>query len=104
MGGLIKLFTAPIRSIVRFPLVQLAGVVALITFLQAADDNTAFGQIFNILDKLVDSTVRLISAIFNVKSFTLHQIMAYIRIYDCLYLPCLSATAVFYASLDQCRS
>ena len=31
-------------------------------FLQAADDNSAFGQIFNLLDKLVDSTVRLVSA------------------------------------------
>src|ERR1700675_2661656 len=39
-------------------------------FLQAADDRSAFGQIFNGLDKLVDSTVRLVSAIFNVKSFT----------------------------------
>ena len=35
---LIKLLTAPIRSIVRFPLVQLAVVVTLITLLQAADD------------------------------------------------------------------
>jgi small-conductance mechanosensitive channel len=88
MGGLIKLFTAPIRSIVRFPLVQLAGVVALITFLQAADDNTAFGQIFNILDKLVDSTVRLISAIFNVKSFTRSWLISGFMI-AYIYLACL---------------
>ena len=67
---LIKLLTAPIRSIVRFPLVQLAVVVTLITLLQAADDKSAFGQLFNILDTLVDATVRLVSAIFNVKSFT----------------------------------
>ena len=45
-------------------------MVAVITLLQAADDRSAFGQIFNGLDKLVDSTVRLVSAIFNVKSFT----------------------------------
>src|SRR3984893_16714532 len=67
---LIKLLTAPIRSIVRFPLVQLAVVVTLITLLQAADDKAAFGQLFDLLDTLVDATVRLVSAIFNVKSFT----------------------------------
>jgi hypothetical protein len=68
--GLIKLLAAPIRSLVRFPLFQLAVVVAVIMFLQAADDGSVFGQIFNGLDKIVDSTVRLVSAIFNVKSFT----------------------------------
>ena len=68
--GMIKLLAAPIRSIVRFPLFQLAVVVAVIMLLQAADDKSAFGQIFNGLDKLVDSTVRSFSAVFNVKSFT----------------------------------
>jgi hypothetical protein len=68
--GVIKLLAAPIRSLVRFPLFQLVVVVAMITFLQAADDRSVFGQIFNGLDSLVDSTVRLVSAIFNVKSFT----------------------------------
>src|SRR6202165_1832032 len=68
--GMIKLLAAPIRSIVRFPLFQLAVVVAVILLLQAADDKSAFGQIFNGLDKLVDYTVRLFSAVFNVKSFT----------------------------------
>lgn len=68
--GMIKLLAAPMRSIVRFPLFQLAVVVAVIMLLQAADDKSAFGQIFNGLDKLVDSTVRLFSAVFTVKSFT----------------------------------
>src|SRR6266852_9655132 len=68
--GMIKLLAAPIRSIVRFPLFQLAVVVAVILLLQDADDKSAFGQIFNGLDKLVDSTVGLFSAVFNVKSFT----------------------------------
>jgi hypothetical protein len=68
--GVIKLLAAPIRSIVRFPLFQLAVVVAVILLLQAADDKSALGQIFNGLDKLVDSTVGLLSAVFNVKSFT----------------------------------
>ena len=36
--GLIRLIAAPIRRIVRFPLFQLAVVVAVILFLQAADD------------------------------------------------------------------
>jgi hypothetical protein len=68
--GMIKLLAAPIRSIVRFPLFQLAVVVALILLLQAADDKSALGQIFNGLDKLVESTVGLLSALFNLKSFT----------------------------------
>jgi hypothetical protein len=68
--GMIRLLAAPIRSIVRFPLFQLAVVLAVILLLQAADDTSAFGQIFNGLDKLVDFTVRLFSAVFNVKSFT----------------------------------
>jgi hypothetical protein len=68
--GMIRLLAAPIRTIVRFPLFQLAFVVAIILLLQAADDNSTFGRIFNGLDKLVDATVRLFSALFDVKSFT----------------------------------
>jgi hypothetical protein len=68
--GMIKWLAAPIRSIVRFPLFQLAVVVALILLLQAADDKSVRGQMFNGLDNLVESTVRLISAAFKVKSFT----------------------------------
>jgi hypothetical protein len=86
--GLIKLFTAPIRSIVRFPLVQLVFVVALITLLQAADENSAFGQLFNLLDKLVDATVRLFSAIFNVRSFTRSWLISGFMI-AYVYLACL---------------
>jgi hypothetical protein len=68
--GIIKLLVAPVRSIVRFPLFQLAVVVAVILFLQAGDDKSARGQIFNGLDELVESTVGLFSAVFNLKSFT----------------------------------
>src|ERR1700692_1356245 len=85
---LIKLLTAPIRSIVRFPLVQLAVVVTLITLLQAADDKSAFGQLFNILDTLVDATVRLVSVIFNVKSFTRSWLISGFMI-AYVYLACL---------------
>jgi len=68
--GMIKLLAAPIRSIARFPLFQFAFVVALTLLLQAADDKSVLGQIFNGLDKLVESTVGLLSTVFNVKSFT----------------------------------
>lgn len=67
---MIKLILAPIRSVVRFPLLQFAIVVGLILWLQAADDRTIFGQIFNGLDRLVDATVQLCSSVFTVKSFT----------------------------------
>src|ERR1700690_1942031 len=68
--GLIKQMTAPIRSLVRFPLFQLAVVVAVILWLQAAGDASAMGQIFKGLDNLVDATVKLFAAVFNVRSFT----------------------------------
>jgi hypothetical protein len=67
---MIKLLAASIRSIVRFPLFQLAVVVAVILFLQAGEDKSVRGQIFDGLDELVESTVGLLSAVFNVKSFT----------------------------------
>jgi hypothetical protein len=68
--GPIRLLAAPIRSIVRFPLFQLAVVVTIILFLQAANDNSTFGQVFHALDELVDATVKLFSELFQVKSFT----------------------------------
>ena len=68
--GLIKQITAPIRSIVRFPLFQLAVVVAIILFLQAADPASALGRIFTGLDTLVGATVDAFAAVFNVRSFT----------------------------------
>jgi hypothetical protein len=67
---MIKLISAPIRGLVRFPLVQFAIVIGLILWLQAANDKSVFGEIFYGLDKLVESTVEMISAIFTVKSFT----------------------------------
>jgi small-conductance mechanosensitive channel len=68
--GAIKFLAAPIRTIVRFSLFQFVVVVAVILFLQAADDNSVLGQIYYSLDKLVDYTMRSLSAVFNVKSFT----------------------------------
>jgi hypothetical protein len=67
---MIKLISAPIRSIVRFPLFQLAIVIGIILWLQAADDKSISGQLFGGLDKLSDSTVQLVSAFYTIKSFT----------------------------------
>jgi hypothetical protein len=67
---MIKLILAPIRSIVRFPLFQLAIAIGVILWLQAANDKSISGQLFNGLDKLVDSTVQSASAVFTIKSFT----------------------------------
>jgi len=67
---MIKLLSAPIRKLLRFPLVQFAIVVFLILVMQAADEQTALGKVFNALDKIVDDSVRTTSAIFTVKSFT----------------------------------
>jgi hypothetical protein len=67
---MIKLLSAPIRKLLRFPLVQFGIVVFLILVMQAADEQTALGQIFNALDKIVDDSVRTTSAVFTVKSFT----------------------------------
>ena len=86
--GLIRLLAAPIRTIVRFPLFQLAFVVAIILLLQAADVNSTFGQIFNGLGKLVDATVSLFSQLFDVKSFTRSGITAGLMI-AYVYLACL---------------
>lgn len=67
---MIKLISAPIRGIVRFPLVQFAIVIAIILWLQAADDKSVFGEVFSGLDRLVESTVEAVARIFTVKSFT----------------------------------
>src|SRR6266498_2930729 len=68
--ALIKLLVAPIRRVVNFPLFQLTVAIAVILLLQAADSRSVFGKIFSALDLLVDLTVRLCAATFEVKSFT----------------------------------
>jgi hypothetical protein len=88
--GMIKLLAAPIRSIVRFPLFQLAVVVAVILYMQAASDSSAFGQLFNGMDNLVEATVKLCSELFNVKSFTRSGLTAGLMI-AYVYLACLLA-------------
>jgi hypothetical protein len=68
--SLIKLLTAPIRRLVNFSLFQFCVVVVIILLLQAAPDASISGQIFNGLDKLVATTVNLVSNAIEVKSFT----------------------------------
>ncbi|HEY5379791.1 MAG TPA: hypothetical protein VIJ78_09670 [Pseudolabrys sp.] len=68
--GMINQLMAPIRSIVRFPLFQFAVVVFLILWLQAGDEASMRGYIFNGIDRLVETTVSMAAAVFTVKSFT----------------------------------
>jgi len=91
--GVIKQMAAPIRSIVKFPLFQLVVVVGLILFLQAADGNTIFGQIFNGLDRLVAATVQLFAAMMTVKSFTQSWLVSGFMI-AYVYLACLAIFAL----------
>lgn len=86
--GLIKHMTAPIRSLVRFPLFQLALVIVVILWLQDADETSTIGKIFAALDVLVDTTVRLFSALFTVKSFTKSWLISGFMI-AYVYLACL---------------
>jgi hypothetical protein len=86
--GMIRHLTAPIRSIVRFPLFQLAVVVAVILFLQAANETSAFGRIFSGLDRLVDATVQLFAAVFSVRSFTKSWLTSFFWI-GYVYVVCL---------------
>ena len=86
--GLIKHMTAPIRSLVRFPLFQLALVIVVILWLQGADETSTIGKIFAALDVLVDTTVRLFSALFTVKSFTKSWLISGFMI-AYVYLACL---------------
>jgi len=86
--GMLRLIAAPIRSIVRFPLFQLAVVVAIILFLQAAGDDTLAGKIFDALDELVSASVQLFGQLFEVKSFTRSGLTAGLMI-GYVYLVCL---------------
>jgi hypothetical protein len=101
---MIRHLTAPMRSIVRFPLFQLAIVVAVILWLQAADDTSARGAIFNGLDGLVSATVNLFAAVFNVKSFTKSWLtsgfwIAYVYLAGLLILALVRAAIIFVLDL-----
>ncbi|MCX7363531.1 MAG: hypothetical protein NTV97_17000 [Alphaproteobacteria bacterium] len=68
--GAIRMLVAPIRSVVSFPLFQLAAVVVVILLLEGAAEFTLLGQIYKALDRIVDYSVRTVSTLFNIKSFT----------------------------------
>jgi hypothetical protein len=67
---LIKLLATPVRRLVNFSLVQFCVVIAIIFLLQAAADNSIFGEMFSGLDKLVSATITLVANAMEVKSFT----------------------------------
>ena len=97
--GLIRLLAAPIRTIVRFPLFQLAFVVAIILLLQAADDKSRFGQIFNGPGQTRRCHCEIVFGAF--RREVLHQIRAHSRLDDRLSLSCLFADLVPCACHDQ---
>jgi hypothetical protein len=86
--GLLRLIAAPIRTIIRFPLFQLAVVVAIVLFLQAAADGSVFGKLYDSLDALVSATIAFFSELFTVKSFTRSGLTAGLMI-GYVYLICL---------------
>ena len=86
--GLVRLIAAPIKSIVRFPLFQLAVVVGTILFLQAAADNSFFGKTFAVLDNLVEANIKLFSELFRIKAFTRSGLTASLMIVY-VYVACL---------------
>ena len=68
--ALIKSLLAPIRRVAHFPLFQFIVTMAFILWLQAADSNSVFGEVFSALDRLVDFSVNRFAAFFEVRSFT----------------------------------
>lgn len=86
---IVRLFLAPIRRIVKFPLVQLAFVVILITTLQAADEGTLQGQIFIVLNNLVEATTNFFSSIWVIKPFTRAWLISGLMI-TYVYIACLA--------------
>src|ERR1700721_2147144 len=68
--ALLRLLVAPVRPRLRFPLFPFIAVVAIVFLLQAADEHSLFGWIFDQIDYLVAATVLLCSNLFSVKSFT----------------------------------
>jgi hypothetical protein len=67
---LVRMVVAPVRRVLKFPVVQLVMVVLVILFLEAASDRPVLGQIFAVLDRLVIASVDLFGSAFDVKSFT----------------------------------
>ena len=88
--GMIKLLAAPVRSIVRFPLFQLAVVVAVILFLQAAMTSRRAARCSMDWMNLLNRREIVFSGI---QCEILYQIMAHNRLLDCVCLPRLFANS-----------
>jgi hypothetical protein len=78
--ALLRLLAAPIRRIIRFPLVQFTVVVVVVLLSQAADEHSFFGWVFQQLDELVAATVLLCSNLFSVKSFTRSGLILFLTV------------------------
>ncbi|MBA2727087.1 MAG: hypothetical protein H0U49_02810 [Parachlamydiaceae bacterium] len=92
---IIRLFLAPIRSIVKFPLVQFAFVIILITTLQAADEHTLQGHIFTTLNNLVQSTMIFFSSIWEIKPFTQAWLISGLMI-TYVYIACIALISLLW--------
>jgi hypothetical protein len=68
--AIVRSLAASFRRIIRLPLVQFALVIAIVLFLQAADEHSLPGRLFDQLDRLVEATVQLCSSLFSVRSVT----------------------------------
>jgi hypothetical protein len=68
---MVRLLTAVIRTLVRFPLFQLAFVVAILLLLQAPDNDSTFGQIFKGMDKLLPRSA--LSEVMNAPEIASHS-------------------------------
>ncbi|HML07098.1 MAG TPA: hypothetical protein VK430_03085 [Xanthobacteraceae bacterium] len=98
--GLIRLIAAPIRTIMRSRLFQIAVVVTIILLLQAADDNSLAGLLANGLDKIVEASLQLTSGLFRMKSFTRSVLTAGLMI-AYVYLVCLLFFLFLYAAIRK---
>jgi hypothetical protein len=65
--ALLRLLAVPVRRLIRFPVFQFLAVMVIVFFLQAADEHSFFGWIFDQLDHIVDATVQFCSRFFSVK-------------------------------------
>jgi len=86
--GPVKLIVTAARRIISFPLVQLIIVVAIIVFLQGADETSPFGIIYGALDRLVNSTIDVVSTAVTVRSFT-RSWLTFTFMIGYVYLACL---------------
>lgn len=98
---MIKTMTAPLRGIVRFPLVQLLVVIFVIVWLQAAEDASASGRLFSALDQLTSASVTFVAGLVTVKSFTRAWLISGFMI-AYVYLALLLVVAVARALIGAC--